>query len=271
MKKSKLYVVLSAALLFGSNPAIAQDFSLGARGGLSIPNLSAPGSGQTPLNTGYSSRLGQDFAVFAEFKFSKLFSLQPMVEYSSQGGKKDGLQALAVPDELRPLFPPGMTPQYLFADYKSEAKLNYLMIPVLAKFGWDLGDLPLRLYVNAGPFVSFLLSAKQETSGQSELYLDEGGRQALPVGPQSFNNTEDIKNKLYTVNFGIEGNLGLNYRFGAHNIFIEGGGNYGLLNIQKDPMIGKNNTGGATANIGYSYYFGKHTPQPAQGNNSSEE
>jgi hypothetical protein len=69
----------------------AQDIAIGARGGISIPNLSASGSEQNPLNTGYNSRLGPDFGVFAEFKISDLFSIVPMVEYSSQGGKKDGM------------------------------------------------------------------------------------------------------------------------------------------------------------------------------------
>jgi len=48
----------------------AQDVAIGARGGISIPNLSASGNEQNPLNTGYSSRLGPEFGVFAEFKIS---------------------------------------------------------------------------------------------------------------------------------------------------------------------------------------------------------
>jgi hypothetical protein len=76
------------------------------------------------------------------------------------------------------MYPPGQAPPYLYADYKSEAKLNYLMIPLLAKFG-------------------------------------------------------------------------------LNNIFIEGGGNYGFLNIQKGSQNGKNNTGAATAVVGYSHWFGQ--------------
>lgn len=85
-------------------------------GGISIPNLTAGGT-QTPLNTGYSSRQGAEFGVFAEFEVSKQFSIQPVVEYSSQGGKKSGLQALTVPSELIPMFPVGQVPPYLYANY----------------------------------------------------------------------------------------------------------------------------------------------------------
>ncbi|MEJ0101012.1 MAG: porin family protein, partial [Bacteroidota bacterium] len=247
------------SLLLVNYFSYAQQIAIGARGGLSIPNLSSGGSNENPLNTGYSSRLGADAALFAEFKFSELFSLQPMIEYSSQGGKKNGFQALPTPPQMAALFPPGQAPLYLYADYKSEAKFNYLMIPVLAKFGWNFNKTsPLRVYADAGPFVGFLLSAKQVTSGNSPLYVDDKGQQELPAGSQSFDNTQDIKDQIHKTNFGVEGNIGLNYRIDhASNLFIEGGFNYGFLNIQKGTANGKNNIGAATVTLGYSYWFKK--------------
>jgi hypothetical protein len=38
-------------------------------------------------------------------------------------------------------------------------------------------------------------------------------------------------------------------------VFIEGGGNYGFLTIQKDSANGKNNTGAGVVNLGYAYTF----------------
>jgi len=254
MKKLIFYCLCVGASL-ATTAVQAQNFALGARGGLSIPNLTAGGSNQNPLNTGYSSRLGPEAAVFAEFEISDLFSIQPMFEYSSQGGKKNGLQAFTTPDEMVTMFPSGQAPQYLYANYKSEAKLNYLMLPVLAKFGWTLKKTPLRVYVDFGPFVGYLISAKQVTSGQSQFYTDPAGTQALPAGIQSFDNIDNIRDQLHKVNVGIEGNIGLNYSIGLSNIFIEGGGNYGFLNIQKGTANGKNNTGAAMGAIGYSYWF----------------
>src|SRR5258708_7904911 len=256
MQKSNSLLLFIMAF-FSCYTVEAQHFALGVRGGISIPNLTAGGNNQNPLNTGYGSRVGPDAGLFAEFKFSDLFSLQPMVEYSSQGGKKNGLQAFPTPDEIAAMYPPGQSPTYLYANFHSEAKLNYLMIPLLAKFGWNFKNAPLRIYVDAGPFVGFLLSAKQVTSGNSPFYTDPAGQQALPGGSHSFDNSQNIKDQLHTTNMGIEGNVGLNYRFGVNNIFIEGGGNYGFLNIQKGSQNGKNNTGAATAIIGYSYWFGK--------------
>jgi hypothetical protein len=256
MKKLSFYL-LSAVALFFCFTADAQNFALGIRGGMSIPNLTAGSNNQNPLNTGYSSRLGPDFGLFGEFKFSNLFSLEPMIEYSSQGGKKDGLQAITTPDQIAAMYPPGQAPTYLYASYNSEAKLNYLLIPVLAKFGWNIKKSPFRIYADAGPFAGFLLAAHQVTSGQSPFYTDAAGTQPLPGGAQSFNGNTDVKSSLHYFNIGFEANIGLRYRMGPGNIFIEGGGNFGLLNIQKFTKDGKNNTGAATAAIGYSYSFGK--------------
>ncbi len=125
MSKSTIYYLLPIFLLCCLS-ASAQNFTLGVRGGISIPNLSAGGSNQNPLNTGYSSRLGTDAGLFAEFKFSNLFSIQPMVEYSSQGGKKDGFQAYPTPAQAAQAFPPGEAPTYLYANFKSEAKTQLL-------------------------------------------------------------------------------------------------------------------------------------------------
>lgn len=254
---SKITLNLFLIFMLCSFSGQSQTTALGFQGGISIPNLTSSGSEQNPLNTGYGSRLGPEFSLFAEFKISDLFSVVPMIQYSSQGGKKDGLQAFPFPPELTAIFPPGTAPSYLYANYNSEAKLDYLMIPVLARFGHSFNESPFRIYISVGPFVGFLLSAKQVTSGQSEIFVDPSGTTPLPVGTQSFDNTEDIKNQLNTTNFGIEGNIGLNYSFGKNNIFFEAGGNYGFLNIQKGDQNGKNNAGAATIVLGYSYWIGK--------------
>ena len=88
--KKFIFCQLTFIMLFACFSTQAQNFSLGVKGGISIPNLTSGGSNETPLNTGYSSRLGPDFSIFGDFKFSNLFSIQPQIEYSSQGGKKDG-------------------------------------------------------------------------------------------------------------------------------------------------------------------------------------
>jgi len=253
MQKKPL--LLFAFSLFLFNVSKAQNFTLGVSGGISIPNLTAGGSQENPLNTGYKSRLGPDASIFGEYQVSSKFSLEMRAEYSSQGGKKSGMQAFPTPPAMAAMFPDGQAPQYLYANFKSEAKLNYLLVPVLGKFGWNLHNSPIRIYVDAGPFAGFLLSAHQVTSGSSIIYADQKGTQQLSPGPQSFDANNDIKDQLNTFNFGVSGNLGVAYKFNSSKIFIEGGGNYGFLNIQKGTANGKNNTGAGTLSLGYGYTF----------------
>lgn len=244
MKKNQLLIASILLLaIFSGTSSIAQ-ITVGVKGGISIPNLSG-GSTSNPLNTGYSSRIGPDFALFADFHIAGIFSLQPQVEYSSQGGKKDGMQAFPNPM--------GSTPAYLYADYNSETKLNYLLIPVMARIDLKLSQ-KFKFYVMAGPEVGFLLSAKQVNSGNSPTYLDDKG--TTPISPpQSFDTTVNVKSSINSTNFGIEGAIGFSYKIGNGNVFVEGGGNYGFINIQKNSADGQNNTGAASITVGYAYKF----------------
>jgi len=243
-------------------------FAIGIRGGISIPNLTGGGSSsENPLNTGYSSRSGPDAGIFAEFRFSGLFTLEPMLEYSAQGGKKDGLQAFPTPAPLAAFFQQaGQTPPtYLYDNANSAAKINYLMLPVLAKFGWDFSK-TIRFYVDGGPFLGYLLYAHQVISNSGGFYLMSNGTEPLsalsPDAPSNINSDTDIKDQLHKLNVGFEGNVGFAYKLMKDNketgyFFIEGGGDYGFLNIQKGTANGKNNIGAGTVDIGYSFWLGK--------------
>lgn len=266
MKSNHLISSIMAALFLLPSPEILAQWKAGAFGGISIPNLTAGGSRNNSLNTGYSSRLGADFGLSGSYRFSGLFSLEARVEYAAEGGKKSGMQALTTPDPIVQYFESqGMpAPAYLYADYKSTAKLNYLLIPILADLGWDLKPhSPWRFFVDVGPYFGLLLSAKQVTSGNSPLYADPGATEEIPGGSQSFDASTDIKDQLHKANFGIEGDIGISYAFGqtaSHSLFVQAGGNYGLLNIQKGTENGKNHVGAAIANLGYAYRFGSSHP-----------
>ena len=251
-------IILSGSILFLLGSVTnAQNF-VGLKAGISIPNLSSNGSEQNPINTGYSSRLGPDFAAFFETGITKTFSIMPSLEFSSQGGKKDGFQAFTTPDSYAAYFPPGQAPPYLYADYNSQAKMNYLVLAALGKFNWPLGSKsPCSIYVDAGPFGALLLSAHQVTSGSSMIYADAQKQQPLTQSAQSFDNTQDIKSDLHKGNFGVEGDLGIALNIPGGKVFLEGGVNYGFLNIQKGSENGKNQTGAATVRVGYAYKLKK--------------
>lgn len=264
MKHSFVYLlffnlIFTVSNTFGQadNP-YARNIGLGIKGGISLSNLSAGSSGSNPLNSGYSSLLAPDAALFTEIKLSGLLSVAPTLEYSSQGGNKNGMQAFPTPSQAGAYYPSGTAPTYLYANFKNKIELNYLMLPVLIKLNWNFEYLPLRVYIDGGPFASYLINAKQISTGSGQIYTDQAGKEPLPIGSQSFNHTMDLRGQLQTLNYGVEGNIGMAVKLDkidATFVFIEIGGNYGLRNIQKDPSNGKNNTGAAVVSIGYSYWF----------------
>jgi hypothetical protein len=214
----------------------------GFKGGICIPNLSAGSNNQNPLSNGYSSRTGGDFGVMATFQFNKWLAFQPEIMYSQEGGKHNGLQA--IPD------PYGPVPPYFYANFKNTAKLNYLLVPLTARFDFRLQK-KLNLYFNAGGFAGFLLSAKTVIKGNSYIYADEQGQQPVTPSAQSFDSTDNITSSVHKVNVGVIGAVGFSYQFDFGKIFIEGGGNYGVINIQKFKEDGKNYSGAATIHLGY--------------------
>ncbi len=258
MKKLASYLLCLSSLILARNNVHAQSMLVGLKGGISIPNLTSGGSANNPLNTGYSSILGADGGIFGQYGISHVFSLELSLEYSKQGGQKNGNQALPVPAELAGMFPAGQVPPYLWATVDVQADLDYLLVPLLAKFTFEFSpSSPLSWYVDAGPFVGFVLSAKTITSGTSNIYEDQANTMPLLSGPISLASNTDIKSQLHTANFGIEGNIGIDYALGRSAVFFEVGGNYGFIPIQKSSANGQNNTGAAVARIGYAYKLGK--------------
>jgi hypothetical protein len=271
--------ILASSLLLASLCCYSQ-VSIGLRGGLSVPNIVA--GGDNPLSKGYTSRLAGAGGLFAEYDLNQTFALRLGLEYSGQGGKRDGVQAMRadalvssfagnLPAQLSPVL--DAIPGIIYADVKNTAKFDYLMVPLSLQAGKDLNR-SLRLYVGAGPFVSFLLSASQETQGNVKIYVDADQKKTLwdviPAAFQpvvaaavpelayvmqngvDFGGKTDIKNELNTVNAGIQGNVGLSYRCDRHKVFLEVGGNYGFVELQKDKANGSNRTGSGTFMLGYS-------------------
>ena len=297
--------------------------TIGVRGGATIPGFTG-GQGD-PVSEGYSTALRMGAGVFAEFKISDLFSIQPMLEYSQQGAKRSGMQALvatgtdpqlagafqgawqaalntpsgAALGMLSQLGLPADFPtasQYLYANAKRDAKMDYLMLPVLAKFGWNFTkNSPWRVYVSAGPFAGLLLNAKNavtvnggvvyaDAAGSPLIQLPDAVTSLIPAAllptltgavsqisdglagqmASNLNGTQDIKDQLHKFNWGLEGNVGVQYKISPRNkVFVEAGGNYGLMNIQKSTgkdadgkkqyLNGKNHIGAATVMVGYGY------------------
>ena len=299
----KKVVIFAIAALFLAAHTYAQNITVGVKGGLSIPNLTTGGKAyDTPVSEGYSSRMAAGGGLVVDFNLTEVFAIQTGLEYSGQGGKKKGVQALPGEpifddvkagfgqqpggEQLVPIFNMLPLPTYVYADCNSVAKFNYLMLPIQAKFGWKMGSpSPFRVYVTGGIFGSYLLSTTRELKGTSALFADKnstsmsnywnGISASLPyppeiIGafsavfggmdvPQKLDGKENMKNDINPFNFGVIASVGFSYNLGSRNqIFLEGGGNYGFLKLQKDDMNGRNRIGAGTVMVGLSRTLGKN-------------
>jgi hypothetical protein len=288
MKKFIISIIISVLTVFGLK---AQDVKFGIRGGANLSNLMAGGN-NTPLSEGYKSRTAVGAGIFTELQLNPTVSLRLGVEYSQMGGKKDGMQALPTQRLLTAMgnsIGMGITeqqltalgalmmnlPPYYYANIDNTAKFDYVMIPLMAQFGTNLGQSPWRVYVNAGPFASFLLSGKQVAKGISKLYSSVYTESTtlwdyLPdeikgfvaaefpdikktLGEPVTFSTTNITGELKSSNFGVTGNVGLRYQCNRNYFFIEVGGNYGFATVQDDTSNGSNRLGTASVMVGYAF------------------
>jgi hypothetical protein len=256
----KKFIVISFLLANSVVFAIAQSssekniskFTLGAFGGLNIPKLTG-GSGN-PLSEGWSSRAGVAGGLTFTLNTGKHFAWSAYLIYSSEGGQRNGMQALDG-SSLNPQVPAGT---YFYADFENESVLNYLEVPIMGKYSFSLNK-SSRLHLDFGPYVGFLLNAKQKTSGSSVVYADTERTQAVSVDPQtgqvfpaSFEANTDIKSQINSVNFGLTGGVDISQTVGFGEVILSVRGNYGLTNIQKYSQNGKSHTGNLLISLGYS-------------------
>lgn len=232
-------------LLVLTGTGFANEVRIGLHGGLSVPNIQG---GTNERSEGYSSRLGPYFGFFAEYAIRPHLSLRGEINYSSQGGKRNGVQPITSDQLVGVLIPGDMT---LYADFNNETILDYIEIPVMAKLSWGRTT---RLFADLGPYVGFLVRAKTVTDGTSQIYMDSEGTTAFIGDIFSFDATTDVKGDINSTNTGIAGGVGVETPFGPGAICLDAHFSTGLTNIQKDIAVnGKNHTGAVAVLIGYSY------------------
>lgn len=219
-------------------------FTLGVLAGINIPKLT--GNSSNPLSNGYGSRLGAAFGFTSSYSFSRSWGLRTDLLYSSEGGRRNGMQAFTDASSYNPNFPAGT---YLYANFKTQSILNYLELPVLAKYSFPTKKNALKFYVDFGPYFGYLLNAKQVNSGNSYIYYQDS---PITPGAQSFDTTTSITSSINRFNMGITGGVGVSHKFCSGNIFLDVRGAYGLLNIQKYSEDGKSHNGNVCIAVGYS-------------------
>ena len=284
MKKFLISAVITVLTTCG---LFAQDVKFGIRGGMNMAGMTVAKS--TPISEGFNMRVAPGWGIFTELRHNPNVSFRFGVEYSGMGGIKDGIQAMPTerlitsignslgmsitPEQIGGLLLIAQSlPQYYYVDIKNTVKFDYVKIPLLAQFGRDIGQTPWRVYVNAGPFVSFFLSGKQASERNSLMYNESGATLWSTLNPlvQAFITTEfpamqailtepvpsgenNITGEMKSANFGITGNVGIRYQHNRNNFFLEVGGNYGFFTVQENDANGSNRLGAVSVMLGYSF------------------
>lgn len=253
MRKNALLIV--CLMLFSAfiGYVSAQSLKIGIKAGTSIPNLHD--NGKYEISRGYESRVAQNFGIIADIGITQKLSIKTGIDYAGQGGIRNGQQPVAdLPTELAQMVPEG---SYLYADFDNEASLNYMEIPLMGKI--ELGK-KLKYYINAGPYIGFLLNAEQKTAGNSMMYFDKTGTipisiQGQPLPAQSFDATTNIDDDIRSTNFGLTGGIGLALGIKQKSaILFDARAALGLNSIQKDTSAnGESKTGGLFLTLGYLF------------------
>jgi hypothetical protein len=250
-----LFLLQLVGLTFSGNSLLnAQQLWLGVKGGWSLPSLSG---GTNEISKGWKSRSAFNFGALGTYELSDKMAMQVEVNWASQGGRKNGIQPLS--EGAIPLLPSGMT---FYADFKNQAILNYIEVPILAKFTLIKSEYR-KIYIDAGPYFGYLLNAHNKSAGSSSIFADKTGTVVMipnpqdpasyiPLPPQSFDANVDITSDIKRFNWGVTGGVGVAQVFGNGDFFIDIRGYYGFVNIQKNPVNGKNNTGALVWSLGYA-------------------
>ncbi|MFH6993670.1 porin family protein [Flavobacterium sp. FlaQc-48] len=161
-------IILAAIAVMAFGFTNAQETRFGVKGGLNLTSF----AGGNYYDA--KSLVGFQVGGFAEIKIIERLAIQPEVLFSTQGAKFDG-----------------------GVDGDFDSKLNYINVPVLAKF-----YITKQFTVEAGPQIGFLVSAKRDGNDAKDAYksIDTGFN--FGVG---YNFTENVA-------------VGLRYTVGLANI-----------------------------------------------------
>lgn len=201
----KLIFVGITVLTFGVTSA--QDVNFGVKGGLNVTTLTGDIEDLDP-------KIGFHVGGFAEIKLNEKFAIQPELLFSTQGAKAEYFDDFDGFD----------------VKVEENLKLNYINLPIMAKY-----FITEKFNIQAGPQVSFLMSAKNEVT-----YSFEG---------ESDSEEFDIKDDTKAIDFGF--NLGLGYSF-TDKLFAEARYNFGLSSIPDDSDVDVKN---AVFQVSFGYRF----------------
>ena len=216
----KLFTITAVAL-FGLTVVNAQDVKFGAKAGINVATLNND-------NKVYDveSITAFHIGVMAEIMLSDKFSFQPELMYSSQGAvESSSINAVDFAGEPKS------------SDYETEYKLDYINLPLMAKYYVTEG-----LSLEAGPQIGFLLNSEADFkySDTADGTTDSGS------------GTNNLKDFTSTIDFGL--NFGLGYKL-DNGLNFSARYNLGLSNVNDFPGSDDNKSKNSVLQVSVGFFF----------------
>ncbi|OFY16221.1 MAG: hypothetical protein A2X11_14390 [Bacteroidetes bacterium GWE2_42_24] len=220
MRKLLIGSLLALIVLSVNSNLMAQ--KIGAKAGINISRISYSGDGDLVemAKDNMAALTSTTFGIYLNYKLIPLLSLQIEGNYDPRGNKFDA-------NYFGYLFPEAIknSTSTISFDGEISEKLNYLTFPVLLKANLAF------FHVEAGPYIGFLLNAKQITKGSATV---DG--QAV-----SYDKEVDSKDNFKSTDFGIAAGAGMTFNLGPAQLMAGARYMMGMTNILKE------STGDATA------------------------
>jgi hypothetical protein len=213
-------------LILGDKVA-TEKFHLSIDGALSLSSLENPGMGKNSL--------GVSFGLGTHLKLGEKWFLETDFKPLSQKGAKSVNPIVSIPSDIETTI--------------ANLKLNYIDVPVLLRY--KIGS---ALFIAAGPQISFLTSASQNSEGVSS--------------GSDISAKQNIKSLFNNIDYSIAGEL--RYSLSIHrkgtkvDVDTFARYSYGLMEIFKDSAVGSAKT--SNFQFGLSFPFIKSPEELAKSN-----
>ena len=199
--------------------SISAQLELGFRVGVNMAELNVDELVANPLD--FSQNQGIQVTGIFNFQLGKLFSIQPELGFAQKGY------------------------QFMMegGDYQ-ELLSNYFEMPVLAEVGIPIGN-KLQIFADAGPNISYLLSAKESIFDAD---INELSTESIDF---------DLREEFERLDFGMNLGGGFSLRFGRSRLRFDARYNLGLNEVlaidspQSAINLAKNRV--TNFSVGYTY------------------
>ncbi|MGC8866292.1 MAG: porin family protein [Bacteroidales bacterium] len=209
----KLFSIFIAAL-FLLTAAKVDAQKIGVKTGINFSNIGFTGSESDLYSSAIAYRMASTYGGYINMKLVPLVSLQFEGNYDPKGMKFNA--------------PPIANGQFQ-GDFTYYEHYNYFTMPLLLKVNL------IAFHLEAGPYLSLLLSAREVKKGKIQVPNPDGG-----WIEQFYNEDNDLKLVTNKTDYGIAAGLGTTFNLGPVQLMAGARYNHGLSNLLKSPLTDPN-------------------------------